>query len=262
MEKTNEVLWKEYHDSGREDALTALIQNNMGMVKKCAKDWHHAYGVKNVEKEDLESEGIEAIIIAAKTYDPERGTMFITHATNTINARMQRYMFRNAGLVRMPEDKIRMLHRINRCRPEAETVDYFEWYERVCQKYDVVITYEHFCALVQLEVELGGYSSLNELLGEDQSIERQELMGATDSAEDIYMDLSLREEIEECLEMLNEREQYVLECFFGLDGNTQMTLKEIAVEMGLSTATVGEIKNRALWKLNQSTKVNRLREYI
>lgn len=262
MTKTNEVLWKEYHEEGNKDSLVELVQKNRGIINVCAKNWQYSYGVKNIEMEDLCSVGLEAILVAAETYDPGRGALFITHATNVINSHMQRYMFANAGLIRMPEEKVRVINRIMKCKPEDEIPDLNEWYENFCEKYEPDISYEQFYILIQMDNDFGRYSSLNELLGEDQTEERLSLIGNSESPEELYLEESLKVEIEKCLEILDEREQEIIVAYFGLAGKEAKSLKEIAQDMHISTTRVGEIKNKALRKLKRSSKAKGLSEYL
>ena len=49
--------------------------------------------------------------------------------------------------------------------------------------------------------------------------------------------------------MLDEREDYIIRCYFGLDGNEDITLQEIGVHLGLTRERVRQLRDRALNKM-------------
>ena len=60
---------------------------------------------------------------------------------------------------------------------------------------------------------------------EDQSEEHQSLIGNSESPEKMYLEESLKEEIEKCIAVLTEREKEVIVAYFGLKGKEPKTLK-------------------------------------
>ena len=262
MERTNELLCKKYKEEGCQTSLVELIQNNEGLVISCAKRWQFAYGAKNIEFEDLCSIGHEGLLEAVKTYDPDRATLFSTHATNRINVHMQQYLYRNARYISFPEEKLRMINRINRCRPEVESTDLYDWYEKFVEKEKERISFEKFKSLVQMEQILGVCGSLNELIGDEQKDELQDMLGIAESPEEAYMDTALKEELQKCLDILTDQERQVISLCFGLNRGTEMSQDQVAKMLGISKARVSDIKGKALYKLENSSKVKCLREFL
>ena len=72
---------------------------------------------------------------------------------------------------------------------------------------------------------------------------------------------SLREEIAEALQTLNERERNVIEAFFGIN-QQEMTLEEIGDKYGLTRERVRQIKEKAIRRLRHNTKNKMLKTYL
>ena len=72
---------------------------------------------------------------------------------------------------------------------------------------------------------------------------------------------SLREEIKQALQTLNERERIITEAFFGIN-QPEMTLEEIATRQGLTRERVRQIKEKAIRKLRKGTKNKLLKSYL
>lgn len=65
---------------------------------------------------------------------------------------------------------------------------------------------------------------------------------------DLERDL-LEETLQRCLGILDEREDYIIRCYFGLDGSKDITLQEIGVRLGLTRERVRQLRDRALAKM-------------
>ena len=83
----------------------------------------------------------------------------------------------------------------------------------------------------------------------------------TPSVDNELVKESLRAEIAEALQFLNERERNVVEAFFGIN-QMEMTLEEIGDKYGLTRERVRQIKEKALRKLRNNTKNKMLKSYL
>ena len=72
---------------------------------------------------------------------------------------------------------------------------------------------------------------------------------------------SLKEEIKNTLQQLNERERKIIEAFFGID-QPEMTMAEIGTKYGLTRERVRQIKEKAIRKLRSNTKNKLLKSYL
>ena len=61
--------------------------------------------------------------------------------------------------------------------------------------------------------------------------------------------VALETTLKKCLGILDEREDYIIRCYFGLDGNEYITLQEIGVHLGLTRERVRQLRDRALNKM-------------
>ena len=74
--------------------------------------------------------------------------------------------------------------------------------------------------------------------------------------------LLLREQIEEVLSGLNDREQRVLRLRFGLDDGRPRTLKEVKQEFNMTRERIRQIEAKALRKLRNPQRSKKLKDYL
>lgn len=79
--------------------------------------------------------------------------------------------------------------------------------------------------------------------------------------DDMLMMDSLREEIVNALNVLNERERNVIAACFGIDSQ-EMTMAEIGEKYGLTRERVRQIREKAIRKLRNNTKSKILKTYL
>jgi len=73
---------------------------------------------------------------------------------------------------------------------------------------------------------------------------------------------SLRKEIERSLSTLTHREANIIRLFYGLNGNTPLSLEEIGEEFCLTRERVRQIKEKALKRLKNTTRCRNLKAYL
>ncbi len=73
---------------------------------------------------------------------------------------------------------------------------------------------------------------------------------------------NLREEIENLIEVLNERERKIINMRFGLNGHEPTTLREIGKIMGLSKERIRQIEDKALEQLHKAAKTRELEAFL
>lgn len=171
---------------GDDVALNKLVTSNLKYVVRLAK----RYAWSNVPINDLISEGNLALIHAAKKFNPNVGTKFITYADKWIRQAMKEYV-----------DK----------------------YVNNMVEYGLEESYE--------DIEI-----CDELINDE-------------FVDCIHNTQSQTVALNELLSCLQERELYVLELFFGLNGKNVKSLQEIGDELGYSSERVRQIKERSIEKL-------------
>ena len=106
--------------------------------------------------------------------------------------------------------------------------------------------------------------SLETPIGEEEDshlgdfIEDQDALAPAEAASFVM----LKEQIEEVLDTLNEREQRVLRLRFGLDDGKARTLEEVGREFGVTRERIRQIEAKALRKLRHPQRSKKLRDYL
>jgi len=88
------------------------------------------------------------------------------------------------------------------------------------------------------------------------------LLESPDGVDEGMIKESLGQEIAEVLDTLKDRERQVLKLYFGIDGEEEMTLEEIAEEYGLSRERVRQIKEKAVRRLRHRSRKANLEVYF
>lgn len=83
--------------------LNAMLAEHEGFLRSCANDWLKVVGESGLP--DLLQEGRVALVLAAKSYDPERGVKFISYAGRAIKTRMHRWVMRMGQIVKLPSNE-------------------------------------------------------------------------------------------------------------------------------------------------------------
>ena len=105
--------------------------------------------------------------------------------------------------------------------------------------------------------------SLDAKFGDDEENSLLEVMAddTTESPDKMLLENSLTNEIREALGSLDDREQEVIQLYFGLTGQAEMTLEEIGLRFKLTRERIRQIKEKALRKLRHPTRGKRLIPY-
>jgi RNA polymerase sigma factor (sigma-70 family) len=83
--------------------LNAMLAEHEGFLRSCANDWLKVVGESGLP--DLLQEGRVALVLAAKSYDPERGVKFLSYAGRAIKTRMHRWVMRMGQIVKLPSNE-------------------------------------------------------------------------------------------------------------------------------------------------------------
>jgi RNA polymerase primary sigma factor len=86
--------------------------------------------------------------------------------------------------------------------------------------------------------------------------------GDSPSPDMVLLHESLRNEIERSLSTLTPREADVVRLFFGLNGQTALSLEEIAEKFDLTRERVRQIKEKAIRRLKQTARSRQLKAYL
>ncbi|NPV08041.1 MAG: sigma-70 family RNA polymerase sigma factor [Anaerolineae bacterium] len=268
-----------------EQARVHLIRANLRLVVSIAK----RYVGTGLFLGDLVQEGNFGLIRAAEKFDYRRGFKFSTYATWWIRQAINRSVTEHSRIIRLPAHMADQARKHARTRqrlqqslgrePTAEEVALemgllreedqaaIEEARRERSALSPALKAElrRACAKVELLAQVSQDPlSLETPVGEDGGsvigdfVSDAQAANLVESASQSLLEDHLRDILEE----LSEREREVLEMRFGLNGEPARTLEDIGVVMGISRERVRQIESKALRKLRQPCRSNRLRDYL
>ena len=227
---------------GDQQAIDELVQANLRFVVRIAKEYN-GRGLSFIE---LISEGNVGLIEAIKRFDETRGFKFITYAVWWIRQAILRAVAEGSKIARPPMSQISDLQKV-----EKRT-------SSLSQQLGRTPTLDEITANTEMSPErtcnaLCASSSDLSLDGPAFADEDQPHMAyLQDERIDLEGDLEsqlLKETLKQCFGILDKREDYIIRCYFGLDGSEGFTLQEIGVHLGLTRERVRQLRDRALAKM-------------
>lgn len=240
---------------GDREALERLTKANLRFVVSVAKQYQN----QGMSLSDLINEGNMGLIKAAERFDETRGFKFISYAVWWIRQSILQAIAEQSRIVRLPLNQVGAVNRINR---EANRFE---------QEHERRPSVEELSEKVDLPedkiddaLHVGGHHVSVDapfVDGEDNSLLDVLVNDDAPMADRQLVVESLRAEIRNALQMLNDRERKVITAFFGID-QPEMTLEEIGAKYGLTRERVRQIKEKAIRRLRGNTKNKMLKAYL
>jgi len=231
--KRIDTAWRMFTRSRNE-----FIEKNMRLVVMLAK----RYRGFNIPFEDLIQEGSFGLQRAVDLFEPERGFKFSTYSSWWIRASIQRYCRDKGRVVRVPVHMQEALEKYHAVRSENENMGDDEVAARMnmsVKKVRVLKSMNHV-----------DYFSLDAKLGEGSESCLGDLIPAEDTDFRIANAALDMEIVNTVLRELPQRERYIIECRFGLNGE-ERTLQDIATEYDMSRERVRQLQVKAMNSLRK-----------
>lgn len=241
---------------GDQRAMEKLVKSNLRFVVSVAKQYQN----QGLTLPDLINEGNLGLIKAAQRFDETRGFKFISYAVWWIRQSILQALAEQARIVRLPLNKIGSINKINRTFADLE-----QRFEREPSAEEIAEVLE----MTEQEVKesmmnSGRHVSMDAPLQEGEEGDMYDVIksGESPSPDTTLVGESLRKEIERSLSTLTPREADVIRLFFGLNGETAMTLEEIGEKFDLTRERVRQIKEKAIRRLKHGSRCKLLKSYL
>ena len=239
---------------GDRAALERMTKANLRFVVSVAKQYQH----QGLSLPDLINEGNLGLMKAAERFDETRGFKFISYAVWWIRQSIMQAIAEQGRIVKLPLNQVGSMGKINRASSRFEQEN-----ERRPSINEIAEQTDIPEEKVADALMVGGKSvSVDAPIGEGEDSLLDVLPnGDAPMADSDLVAESLREEIARVLNVLNERERFVVERFYGI-GQSEMTYEEIGQLYGLSRERVRQIKEKAIRKLRSASKSKLLKGYL
>ncbi|MDZ7595478.1 MAG: RNA polymerase sigma factor RpoS [Thiobacillus sp.] len=230
------------------EARQTMIERNLRLVVNIAKH----YANRGLTLLDLVEEGNLGLIHALEKFDPERGFRFSTYATWWIRQNIERAIMNQSRTIRLPVHIIKELNIYLRARRHLETHGVTD-----ASSDDIAALTGHMVEDVRRIMQLNErVASLDAPLDIDPTLSLGEAI-ADDNAHlpDEMLQLEeIEHHVNEWLGQLNDKQRWVIERRFGLNGCAACTLEDLALELQVTRERVRQIQMEALRVLRQTLR--------
>lgn len=240
---------------GDEIARKRMIESNLRFVVNQAKRYQN----QGIPLIDLINEGNIGLMNALEKYDVDRGYHFISYAVWWIRQAILKAICEKSRTVRLPLNRANELVQIQKAQHSLLNENGEE------------PTNEEIGEALQLDPQLVGdlLSISRDMVSLDAPVFGDPANSTVGdfieddyrSAEDILMEKALREDINQALEVLSDKEREIVEMRFGLNGAIPMSLKEIGEIFNLTKERIRQIEKKAIERIKQPAHLEALRSY-
>ncbi|MBU8913133.1 MAG: RNA polymerase sigma factor RpoD/SigA [Spirochaetales bacterium] len=244
-------------EAGEKFAKDKLVQANLRFVVSVAKRYQN----QGLPLSDLISEGNIGLMNAIERFDVDKGYHFISYAVWWIRQAILKAICEKSRMIRLPLNRANELVQIEKVRKDTQGIrGEVAEIKKIAQTLNM--DQDHVADLINISREL--ISLETPVYAEKDSSILSDFVedeGYT-SPDSQVIEKALKEDINDVLSTLTDKENEIVQYRFGLNGRSPLSLKEIGDRYSLTKERIRQIEKKALKRLQHPNRISRLQSYI